>query len=80
MGLVIIISKFMRIGRCENEGVLSYSGFICGVKIKKIVVLEIFETIEKDAIYLVTLKRARIKERVLYGELLKIKKLQEVCF
>ena len=80
MGMVIVVSRFKSLERCKTEGVLSYSGFLCGIKVNKIVVGKIYDLVEKDAIYLVTLKGARIKGSVLYAELLKMRKLQEVNF
>ena len=80
MGLVIVLSKFKNPGLRGEEAVLGYSGFVEGVKINKIVVLGIIGSIEKGVMYLVTLKGARINGSVLSGELVKIKRLEEVNF
>ncbi|MFT6068860.1 MAG: hypothetical protein ACJAT2_002053 [Bacteriovoracaceae bacterium] len=80
MGLVILISKFTSIGQRGKEGVMTYTGFLSGIKVNKVLILGIYEPVEKDTIYLVTLKGARIRKKVLCGELLKIKRLQEVYF
>jgi hypothetical protein len=80
MGLVIILSKFKNVGHRSEEAVLSYSGFIEGIKINRIVVLGLIGSIEKGVMYLVTLKGARINGSVLSGELVKIKRLEEVNF
>lgn len=80
MGLVIVLSRFIKRKRSGNEATMTYSGYCGGIKIKKIIVFGIYETIEKDVMYLVTLKGARIERNVLCGELLKIKRLDEVNF
>lgn len=80
MSLVIILGKFRKIKQCEKIGTMGFSGFVSGYKVKSIIVKNISEGVEKDTIYLVSLKGARIKDNSLSGELIKIKKLCEVNF
>lgn len=80
MGLVIILSKFIKVKQCEGRGEMTYTGFLAGFKIYKIEVLGLNQKVEKDVMYLVTLKGAKIVDKVLCGEAIKIKKLDEVNF
>ena len=80
MDLVIVLSKFTKMEQSEKTAEMSFSGFLLGTKIKKIVVMCVTDKIDREGRFLVALKAVRIEGNVLCGELLKIKEIEEVYF